>query len=88
VIFGLLPLIVVAGLAMSPRLGAAWTGWVDLLGGRQSARTLHFLAASGLLLFVAIHVFEVLIGGVWNQLRSMVTGWYTVPVEPARKVEP
>ena len=88
VIFGLLPLIVIAGLAMSPRIDTAWTGWVDLLGGRQSARTLHFLAAFGLLAFVAIHVFEVLVGGVWNQLRSMVTGWYTLPVEPARKVEP
>jgi thiosulfate reductase cytochrome b subunit len=88
VIFGLLPLIVIAGLAMSPRLDAAWTGWVDLLGGRQSARTLHFLAAFGLLLFVAIHVFEVLVSGVWNQLRSMITGWYTLPAAPARKVEP
>jgi thiosulfate reductase cytochrome b subunit len=83
VIFGLLPLVVVAGLAMSPRLDAVYAGWVELLGGRQSARTLHFLAASGLLLFVLIHVFEVLISGVWNQLRSMVTGWYTLPPGPA-----
>ena len=81
VIFGLLPLVIVAGLAMSPRLDAAYAGWVDLLGGRQSARTLHFLAASGLLLFVCIHVFEVLISGVWNQLRSMVTGWYRLPAK-------
>ncbi len=85
VIFGLLPLVIVAGLAMSPRLAAVWPGWVDLLGGRQSARTLHFLAASGLLLFVCVHVFEVLISGVWNQLRSMVTGWYTVPAEKEAK---
>ena len=88
VIFGLLPLIVIAGLAMSPRIDAVFTGWVELLGGRQSARTLHFLAAFGLLLFVLIHVFEVLISGVWNQLRSMITGWYTVPADPVRKVEP
>jgi thiosulfate reductase cytochrome b subunit len=81
VIFGLVPLLVVAGLAMSPRLDTVFTGWVDLLGGRQSARTLHFLAASGLLLFVLVHLFEVLVGGVWNQLRSMVTGWYTVPAD-------
>ena len=85
VVFGLLPLVIVAGLAMSPRLDAVWPGWVDLLGGRQSARTLHFLAASGLLLFVCVHVFEVLISGVWNQLRSMVTGWYTVPAEKEAK---
>ena len=79
VIFGLLPLVVFAGMAMSPRLDAVFSGWVELLGGRQSARTLHFLAATGLLLFVLVHVFEVIISGVWNQLRSMVTGWYTVP---------
>ena len=81
VIFGLLPLVIVAGMAMSPRLDAVWPGWIDLLGGRQSARTLHFLAATGLLLFVFVHVFEVVISGVWNQLRSMVTGWYTVPAD-------
>ncbi len=85
VVFGLLPLVIVAGLAMSPRLDAVWPGWIDLLGGRQSARTLHFLAASGLLVFVCVHVFEVLISGVWNQLRSMVTGWYTVPAAKETK---
>ena len=81
VIFGLLPLVIIAGLAMSPRLDAVFTGWVELLGGRQSARTLHFLAAAGLLLFVLVHLFEVLISGVWNQLRSMVTGWYVLPAD-------
>ena len=82
VIFGLLPLVVVAGLAMSPRLDALFNGgWVDLLGGRQSARTLHFLAAFGLLAFVAVHVFEVIITGLWNNLRSMITGNYRLPRE-------
>ncbi len=85
VIFGLLPLVIIAGLAMSPRLDAVFTGWVDLLGGRQSARTLHFLAAAGLLLFVLVHLFEVIISGVWNQLRSMVTGWYAVPADKEAK---
>ena len=82
VIFGLLPLVVFAGLAMSPRLDTVFTGWVDLLGGRQSARTLHFLAAFGLLLFVVVHVAEVFIAGVWNEMRSMITGWYAVPAGP------
>ena len=85
VIFGLLPLVVFAGLAMSPRLDAVFTGWVDLLGGRQSARTLHFLAAFGLLLFVVVHVAEVFIAGVWNEMRSMITGWYAVPEDHAKK---
>ncbi len=88
VIFGLLPLLVFAGLAMSPRLDAVFTGWVDLLGGRQSARTLHFLAAFGLLLFTLIHVFEVIVAGVWNELRSMVTGWYTLPDNNKKEQRP
>lgn len=86
VIFGLLPLVILAGLAMSPRIDAVFPGWVDLLGGRQSARTLHFLAAAGLLLFVLIHVFEVLINGAWNQIRSMVTGWYVLPADVKKEV--
>ena len=81
VIFGLLPLVVIAGLAMSPRVDTVFTGWVELLGGRQSARTLHFLAAFGLLAFVLVHVFEVIVSGVWNEMRSMITGWYVVPRE-------
>ena len=85
VIFGLLPLVIVAGVAMSPRLDTVFTGWVDLLGGRQSARTLHFLAAAGLLLFVLVHVFEVLISGAWNQIRSMVTGWYVLPADAKKE---
>jgi thiosulfate reductase cytochrome b subunit len=79
VIFVLLPLIVLAGLGMSPRLDALFGGWVGFLGGRQSARTLHFIAAFGLLAFVAVHVFEVIVTGLWNNLRSMITGWYRLP---------
>ncbi len=88
VIFGLLPLVVIAGIAMSPRLDAVFTGWVDLLGGRQSARSLHFLAALGLVIFVVVHVVEVVIAGVWNEMRSMVTGWYRVPEDPPKEKVP
>ncbi|MBA3592038.1 cytochrome b/b6 domain-containing protein [Methylibium sp.] len=88
VIFGLLPLLVIAGLAMSPRLDAVFTGWVDLLGGRQSARTLHFLAAFGLVLFTLVHVFEVVVSGVRNEMRSMITGWYTLPADDGKKEQP
>jgi thiosulfate reductase cytochrome b subunit len=83
VIFGLLPLIVVTGMSMSPRLDSLWPGWVDLLGGRQSARTLHFIAAWLLVLFVTIHVFEVAVTGFWNNLRSMITGRYRIPTGDA-----
>jgi thiosulfate reductase cytochrome b subunit len=79
VIFALLPLIVLAGLGMSPRLGTLFGGWVDLLGGRQSARTLHFGAALALLVFLAVHLFEVIVTGLWNNLRSMITGCYRLP---------
>jgi thiosulfate reductase cytochrome b subunit len=88
VIFVLLPLIVFAGLALSPRLDTVITGWVDLLGGRQSARSLHFIAAAGLILFVFITVFEVIVAGVWNEMRSMISGWYRVPPEVASKELP
>jgi thiosulfate reductase cytochrome b subunit len=85
VIFVLLPLVILMGLAMSPRLDATLTGWVDLFGGRQSARTIHFIAAWLIVGFVAIHVFEVIITGLWNNLRSMITGRYRVPREAAHE---
>ena len=89
VIFVLLPLIVITGMAMSPRLDTVITGWVDLLGGRQSARSLHFVAATGLVVFTLVHVFEVVVAGVWNEMRSMITGWYRVPADrPAAKERP
>jgi len=81
VIFVLLPLIVVMGWAMSPYLDSLLPGWVDLVGGRQSARTLHFVIAFLLLAFVFVHVFEVIVTGLWNNLRSMITGRYDVPLE-------
>lgn len=78
VIFLLLPLIILMGMAMSPMLDTVLTGWVDLFGGRQSARTIHFIVAWLLAAFVLIHVFEVIISGVWNQLRSMITGYFYI----------
>lgn len=81
VIFVLVPLAVLMGLAMSPRLDAIVPGWVDLFGGRQSARTLHFLAAGLLVAFVLIHVFETVVSGFRNHLRSMITGWFRIDRE-------
>ncbi len=78
VIFVLLPGIILAGWAMSPWLNSILPGWVDLLGGRQSARTLHFIFAWLLVAFVMIHVFEVIVSGLWNHLRSMITGNYRI----------
>lgn len=78
VIFVLLPLIVLAGWAMSPWLNSLWPGWVEIFGGRQSARTIHFVVAWLLVAFVFIHLFEVLVSGAWNQTRSMVTGRFRI----------
>ena len=81
VIFVLLPLIILMGLAMSPWMNSVLPGWIDLFGGRQAARTIHFVAAWLLVAFVAIHVFEVIVSGLWNHLRSMVTGRYRIVEE-------
>ncbi len=78
VMFALLPFLVLMGLAMSPWFDTVWPGWVDLFGGRQAARTLHFLAATGLVLFVVVHLFQVVVTGPINNLRSMITGNYRV----------
>jgi thiosulfate reductase cytochrome b subunit len=87
VIFVLLPGIIVAGWAMSPWLNSILPGWVDLLGGRQSARTLHFIFAWMLVAFVMIHVFEVIISGLWNHLRSMITGHYRITTQQGDRHE-
>jgi thiosulfate reductase cytochrome b subunit len=78
VMFALLPAIVLMGLAMSPWLDSLWPGWVDWVGGRQGARTLHFVAARVVVLFVLVHVFEVVVTGARNNLRSIITGWYRI----------
>jgi thiosulfate reductase cytochrome b subunit len=83
VIFGLLPFVILMGWALSPRLDTVIPGWVDVVGGRQSARTLHFIAAWTLVAFVLVHVFEVVITGVINNMRSMITGRYVVENEHA-----
>jgi len=80
-IFGLFPLVLLTGWAMSPWLNSALPGWVDFLGGRQSARTLHFIVAWTVVLFVLVHVFQVIITGFWNNLRSMITGSYRISSE-------
>ncbi|MGA3175239.1 MAG: cytochrome b/b6 domain-containing protein [Syntrophorhabdales bacterium] len=81
VIFFLLPLMILMGLGMSPALDAFHPGWVDIFFGRQSIRTIHFVVALALVLFVIVHVFEVIVSGFWNNLRSMITGCYRVESE-------
>jgi thiosulfate reductase cytochrome b subunit len=79
VIFVLAPMMLVTGLTMSPGIDAAAPWLLDLLGGRQSARTLHFLTAMLIVLFIVVHLVMVLLAGPLNELRSMITGRFTVP---------
>ncbi|CBV44207.1 cytochrome b/b6 domain-containing protein [Halomonas elongata] len=81
ILFLVTPLMILTGLTMSPTMDAAWPWLLDLFGGRQSARTLHFICASALLVFFIVHVLLVLASGVLNNLRSMITGRYVLPPE-------
>jgi thiosulfate reductase cytochrome b subunit len=74
VIFILFPLVVWTGLAMSPAFVSAVPATVNLLGGQQSARTLHFFVSLALLLFVVVHVGMVFIVGFSSRMRAMITG--------------
>jgi len=74
----LIILMVLTGLTMSPGVDAAVPGLLDLFGGRQSARTLHWICANLIVLFVLVHVIEVFIAGVVNEIGSMITGRYRI----------
>jgi thiosulfate reductase cytochrome b subunit len=74
----LLPLMVLSGLGMSPGVDAAWPWIVDLFGGRQTARSVHFIVTMLLVLFILVHLLMVMLAGPFRLLRGMVTGWQNV----------
>jgi thiosulfate reductase cytochrome b subunit len=84
VIFVAIPLVTFTGLAMSPGMDVAWPWLLDLFGGRQSARSVHFIVAALLLVFIIVHLLLVLLSGPLNGLRGMITGWLRVPAEKER----
>jgi len=84
VLFVLLPLIVLTGLTMSPTMDAGWPWLLDLFGGRQSARSIHFIAAMLIVLFIFVHLAMVVIAGPVNEIRSMITGRFRLPAEDKR----
>src|SRR5215470_14279422 len=74
IIFVGFPLIIWTGLAMSPSFVSAFPWTVNVLGGQQSARTLHFFLTGALVLFLLVHVLMVIVAGFWGRVRAMVTG--------------
>jgi thiosulfate reductase cytochrome b subunit len=81
VVLGLLPLMLATGLTMSPGVDAAAPWLLDLFGGRQSARSVHFICAGLIVLFVLVHLVMVAASGPWNNIRSMITGRYAIDVD-------
>jgi thiosulfate reductase cytochrome b subunit len=81
VIFVLFPFVIWTGLAMSPAFVSAFPSTVNVLGGQQSARTLHFFVSLSLLLFLLVHVAMVWLAGFWSRMRAMITGRAPAPGE-------
>ena len=79
VIFVLFPLVICTGLALSPAFNSAVPAIVTVLGGRQSARTLHFFVSAALLLFLIVHVAMVVLAGFTNRVQAMITGIAIAP---------
>lgn len=83
VMFLLLPLMILTGLSMSPSFNAVAPWLLDVFGGRQTARTLHFGVMLALIGFFIVHILMVLASGPLNALRSMLSGWYRIDPEPS-----
>ncbi len=78
VLFVLLPLLILTGLAMAPGM---WPWLAEVCGGRQSARSLHFIAMGLLTLFLVAHLALVILAGPLGEVWSMITGWWKAPEE-------
>ncbi len=81
VLTALIPGMILTGFTMSPGLNAAMPWLLDLFGGRQSARSLHFIFAIGIIGFIVVHLLMVILAGPINEVRSMITGRYRLPKE-------
>ncbi|TPN88450.1 cytochrome b/b6 domain-containing protein [Mesorhizobium sp. CU2] len=87
VLFVLLPLMIITGLAMSPSMNSVLPWLNEILGGRQTARTIHFTVMLMLVGFFIIHILMILAAGPINELRSIITGWYRTD-PPAKHDQP
>ena len=84
VLFVAFPLMILTGLSMSPNFNASAPWLLDIFGGRQSARTIHFLTMIFLIGFFVIHMLMILAAGPINELRSIITGWYRVDAQTGK----
>ncbi len=82
-VFIVLPLVALTGMTMSPGLNAAFPFLLDIFGGRQSARSIHFICANLIVAFVLIHLLMVLLSEPINQIRAMITGKLAIQPETA-----
>jgi thiosulfate reductase cytochrome b subunit len=82
VIFIALPVMILTGLTMSPGMNAAFPWLLDIFGGRQSARSIHFIVAFALLAFFVVHMIMVMLAGPFNEVRSIITGKFRLPGKP------
>ena len=82
VIFILIPLMIFTGLAMSPAMNANWHWLTEIFGGRQSARSIHFIVAWALVAFFFVHVAMVILSGFFKQMSDMIFGG---KIEPEKK---
>ncbi len=88
VLFGLMPMLILTGMCLMPGLSTL-TGWaIDLFGGRSTARSIHFICASGMALFIVVHLALVMLAGPLNEVRSMITGKFRLPHDRVPKTDP
>ncbi len=88
VVLVFVPLMIFSGLAMSPAIDAAWPWVVDMFGGRQTARSIHFIICWTLFAFTVVHLAMVVLAGPVNEVRSMITGWFRLPPDRPVRMTP
>jgi Ni/Fe-hydrogenase b-type cytochrome subunit len=82
VLFVLLPGMILSGLSLSPGFNAVMHWPLDLVGGRATMRSLHFITAGLIAAFIVVHILLVVLAGPYNEIRSMITGRFRVPPGP------
>ncbi len=84
VVLVLVPGVILTGLGMSPGINAAWPWILELLGGRSSSRSIHWVCANLIMVFIIVHLLMVVLAGPYNEIRSMITGKFRVDPKGAK----